>query len=60
MLNLRYFLFNVGSSQGVKDYWTSGNRLGADTWLWMSNGEQMNASFVVENGLQQRLTPQTA
>ncbi len=44
----------------MKDYWTSGNRLGTDAWLWMSNGEQMNTTFIAENGLQQRQYSQTA
>jgi hypothetical protein len=35
-------------------YWTSGNRLGAESWIWMSSGEQLNSSFAeywLKNGV---------
>lgn len=37
--------FEVGSIMNRNNYWTSGNRLGANSWLWMSSGEQLNGSF---------------
>jgi len=38
----------------VIEYWTSGNTLGTDSsWIWMSTGEQLNSSFVNDNGLTQ-------
>ncbi|CAG7834477.1 unnamed protein product [Allacma fusca] len=38
-----------------KEYWTSGNKLGSeDSWIWMSSGEQLNATFS-DYWLQQKL-----
>ena len=37
-----------------KEFWTSGNKLGSeDSWIWMSSGEQLNATFS-EYWLQQK------
>ena len=27
------------------DFWTSGNTLGTNTWLWLSNGSPFNGTF---------------
>jgi len=33
-------------SQGTAtDFWTSGNTLGTNTWLWLSNGSPFNGTF---------------
>ncbi|ODM99279.1 Perlucin [Orchesella cincta] len=40
--------FEVGSIMNRNNYWTSGNRLGANSWLWMSSGEQLNGSSFSE------------
>jgi hypothetical protein len=47
-----YLTSAEGGEKGLKEYWTSGNRLGTDSWLWMSSGEQMNSSFILDYGLQ--------
>jgi len=53
-----YLTSTSDGSYAARDFWTSGNKLGGnDAWLWMSSGDQMNASFVVENGLHRQNVP---
>lgn len=33
------------NGHGNSDYWTSGNQLGSEMWIWMSTGQPFNSSF---------------